>query len=214
MKCEEFHELIVERLSSELSAEREAEFDQHQQACAACQAEVAAWQQLESRLRQAWPSEDVPPLGLVFAAAPPRGWFDHTRVWFARASTALVAGCLLALVLLRPSVEWNQTDLRVAFGAAARQPVAASEAQVQAWVEAAVQEVMSREAVRLQGASGAPVRAGEEARPGGEVLAQLKMLEQGQGLLWQQVQQQEIYLESLWRANRGRLEPAGQTQQQ
>jgi hypothetical protein len=51
-------------------------------------------------------------------------------------------------------------------------------------------------------------REGAEAARWGQVGVQLKVLEQSQAFLWQQLQQQGLYLENLWRGPAGRLEPA------
>ena len=56
MNCDDFRELISERVASELSGEQTKEFDAHQQVCSACRDAVRDWQQLESLLRSTWPS--------------------------------------------------------------------------------------------------------------------------------------------------------------
>lgn len=208
MKCDQFREQIAERLAGELVEPQAHEFDAHEQACAACRVALSEWQRLEGWLRAGWPSEDVPPMGLIVPPRASHTWFDTTRVWFARASTALVVASLVALVLLRPSVEWDRTGVRLAFGpggpGAEPAPAAAvTQQQVEAWVQAAVNKAMTQPAP-----ASVTTREGAEAARWGQVGVQLKMLEQSQAFLWQQLQQQGLYLESLWRGPAGRLEPA------
>ncbi len=217
MTCSEFRERIGERLGGELPAQQELDFVVHYQGCAACQKELKEWQRLEAWLREGWPSEDAPPLELILPRQTRRAWFELASVWFARASVGLVTICLLLLVLLRPTIQWDQTGLRLAFGPTASRATLESSGptsgdQVQAWIQAAVQQGIAQERLRAQSLAPSAERANEDAARWSQVGVGLRVLEQRQALLWQQMQEQGLYLQRLWQSSSERLEPARDTQ--
>ena len=205
MKCDDFRELISERVAGELSGEQTKEFDAHQQVCSTCRDAVRDWQQLESLLRASWPSQDPPfPFFLPVPKAH-AGWLGTVRNWVSVASMAIVAGTLLFLVVSRPSIHYGQQALSINFGQASSQAGAAptqavSRAEVQAWVQAAVQQSMADESTRLQPASQAKSELSreEESRRLARLGAELEMVKETQVSLWQQIQQHGLYLQSAW----------------
>jgi len=214
MRCNEYRELLFERMAGELNAEQELNCTAHETECLVCRAELAEFRDVSAKLRAGWPSEDPAPLAAFVPAHPAsRKWFDAVLdvagVWFARASSVAVAACLVALVLLRPAVHVDRAGLQVAFGTAHAAPAAAapSEHELRAMVQAAVSEQMQR----LQ-----PVVAPAPQRHVGDagvtqVAMQVRELRDSEAKLWQAVQQHNVYLETLWR-NSAELRPASLTQ--
>lgn len=214
MECKDFREQIAERLAGELPAEQERDFDAHAHTCKSCQDSLRDWEETETLLRAAWPSEDAPLPRLSLPPRVSRSWLDTAGAWFARVSMAAVMGCLLALIVLRPAIQLDRQGLRVSVGRAGVQPGTASaapvsEAQVRDWVGAAVQKAVAEEESRLQASSATrAIGSSDEARRWVEMSAHLRMVEQAQAYLWQQLQQQGLYLESAWRNSAEPLGPA------
>jgi hypothetical protein len=215
MRCNEYRELLFERMAGELNAEQELNCAAHETECLVCRAELAEFRDVSAKLRAGWPSEDPAPLAAVVPAHPAsRKWFDAALdvagVWFARASSLAVAACLVALVVLRPAVHVDRGGLQVAFGTAqapAAVAVARNEQELRAMVQAAVSEQMQR----VQ-----PVVAPAPQRHVGDagvtqVAMQVRELRDSEAKLWQAVQQHNVYLETLWR-NTAELRPASLTQ--
>src|SRR5438067_81416 len=154
MLCDEFRLLMFERLAGELSSEQERACSTHEQSCVICRAELADTKWISTRLRAGWPSEEPMPIRLQLPEERgARHWFDVSAVWFSRASAALVMACLLAVVLLRPSVAADAHGLRIAFGAPVNAPVVAASLnaeQVKAMVAAEVQKAESERAVAVK----------------------------------------------------------------
>jgi hypothetical protein len=218
MLCSEFHDLIFERLGGELSREQEVSCAEHENSCAICRAEYAQFKRVESRLRTAWPSEDPLPVSVVVAQHAAHNWFDLASVWFARASAALVMACLVAVLLLRPSIEAERGAVHIAFGRDAARPqqgmvagrFTVSQDQLKAMVQAAVDQEIARMQpadadVQPASATGKPADNGQRVT---QVALQVRQLQQSQATLWQRVQQQELYLESLWRTSGENVRPA------
>src|SRR5258706_703157 len=103
MLCNQFRDLMFERLAGELTPEQESACSEHELSCVVCRAELADTKWIATRLRAGWPAEESAPLQL---ALPQRGagwgnWLDASALWFTRASAALVMACLLALLIVR-----------------------------------------------------------------------------------------------------------------
>ena len=191
MLCNEFRDLMFERLSGELTPEQEQATLLHEESCPACRAELKHYGRLVNELRAGWPSEDAPPLGLTLPQAhnPGRAWYDTAGLWLARSSAALVAACLLFAVLVRPTVELDRSGLRVAFAHAAEPaapapvaPAALTEAQVKALVQTAVEEQLARR-------GGVQLAAQRQPASDPALALELWRLQQSQAGLWQQTQQ-------------------------
>jgi hypothetical protein len=203
----------MERLAGELSAAQEHECCVHEEGCATCRFELNSLRQVEHMVRASWPSEDAPALRLMPVQTPARNWFDVAGLWFGRASTALVAACLLAMVLLRPSIQLERQGVWLAFGTSAPQvagptasPVTAE--QTKAWVQAAVDERAALLRAQMQ-----PVGRGsiQDEKHAEQLNMRLQLLEKSQAFFWQQLQQQSVYLESLWRNSAEQIRPARYT---
>ncbi len=126
---------------------------------------------------------------------------------------ALVAVCLLLLLLLRPSVQLNRNGLSLGLGQASFPSSPASgapvsEEQLRVFVQATVQQAVTQESLRLQAATRSRTDwPSEDAQPWAQVGLHLKMLEQSQAILWQQLQQQGLYLQSVWRRSTEQVQP-------
>lgn len=221
MLCNQFRDLMFERLAGELTPEQESACSEHELSCVVCRAELADTKWIAARLRTGWPAEESAPLQL---ALPQRGagwgsWLDAGALWFTRASAALVMACLLALLIVRPTLQADRDGVRIAFSHAA-EPVApttsqaatASAALTPEQVRALVQTEVEKDFARVQ-PTAAPVE--RRAPATGEVAdasVQMRQLQRNQAQLWQQVQQHGLYLESLWRNGAGGVQPARMTQ--
>lgn len=200
MLCNEFRDLMFERLSGELNPQQDAVCAQHEQSCAICRAELAQFRAVQAKLRAGWPSEEPLPISVVLPQAAARNWFDVGALWFSRASGGLVAACLLLLVLVRPSVQVGRSGVQLTFGAApvSQAQVAAapavSEARVKAMVQAAVDAQMTQAQPRPATAAKLPAQAPEVTR----VAMQVRQMQRNEATLWQTVQQHGMYLETLW----------------
>jgi anti-sigma factor RsiW len=212
MRCDEFRDLMFERLSGELDPERDAACDSHEKGCAICRAELAQFRSVQARLRAGWPSEDPLPMQVVLPQNDARRWFDAATLWFSRASAGLVAASLLFLVLVRPSVQVGRSGIELSFGPAVTQTASAStlsEAQVKALVQAAVDRQIAQ-AKAVAPVSGVPTN---QAVQSAEVANQVRQLQRTQATLWEEVQQHGLSLESLWRSTAGNAAPpAGSAQ--
>ncbi len=212
MHCHEFRELMFERLSGELTPEQERACSTHEQSCIVCRAELADTKWISTRLRAGWPNEEPMPIRMELPQLAARNWFDVSALWFSRASAGLVMASLLAMVLLRPSIESDGRGVRIAFGptaASAETRVASlTPEQVRALVAAEVQKEAGTSAqqgsARVQPTAAAPAVAGQVV----EVAQQVRQLQRAQATLWQEVQQHSLYLESLWRTNNASMRPA------
>ena len=222
MVCNEFRNLMFERLGGELLPHQEAACVEHEQTCAICRAELAQFKWVESRLRAGWPSEDPTPVSVLLPhnlqQPAAHNWFDVASVWFARASAAVVMACLVALLLLRPSIELGRGSLHVAYGHDAARPeaqVTVTQDQLKALVQAEVNEEMSRmqPAALITPQATSPDKqvsgkSSEEAQRINQVAFQMQQLDRSQRVLWQQVQQQELNMAGLWRMSVGNVRPA------
>jgi hypothetical protein len=200
MLCNEFRELIFERLSGELTPQQDAACAQHEHGCVICRAELAQFRDVNSKLRAGWPSEEPLPISVVLPQIAARNWIDVSALWFSRASAGLVAACLLLMLVARPSVQVGRGGMQIAFGPApaqAQQVAAAApavtEAQVKAMVQAAVDAQMTQTQAR-------PVSAKPAAQAPDvtQVAMQVRRMERNEATLWQAVQQHGVYLETLW----------------
>src|SRR5262249_32462627 len=151
MVCHEFRNLIFERLGGELSSVQEAECSEHEQQCAICRAEFAQFKLVESRLRAGWPSEDPAPVHVPVTSNKVQtaryNWLDLAAIWFERASVTAVMACLVALLILRPSIEANHGSLNIAFAHDAARPEAqltVTHDQLKTMVESEVNLEMAR----------------------------------------------------------------------
>jgi len=206
MNCTDFEKLIAERVGEELSAEQKAEMDVHEKSCAHCRLVLAEWQKIQTLLLASWPAEE--PRRPFFLPNPRRQttWLETARTWFGLASMATVTGCFLLLVVLRPAVSYDHSQLSINFGAARSQEgtmsaQAVTQAQVQAWVRQALEQATVAgvaEAQPTSGASQIPSSA-EQARRVTQIGVQVEMLKENQSALWQQVEQHGLYLQSAWR---------------
>src|ERR1051326_8460895 len=113
MLCNEFRDLMFERLSGELTPQQDAACSQHEQGCVICRAELAQFRDVQTKLRAGWPSEEPLPIRVVLPQmAASRSWLDVSAMWFSRASAGLVAACLLLLLLVRPSVQVGKSGVQ------------------------------------------------------------------------------------------------------
>lgn len=206
MNCEKFRECILEGLAGELPADAQAEFADHESACAGCRAEVARWRELESGLRAGWPMEDPGPLPVISLRRPAAAWWETGWRWFSMTSAALVTASLIALAVFRPSVRWDGSRFEVAFrGAAGSTRMAGAEPvtrrQVQEWVRAEMQQEAGEQNARAALSSGTLTAAanGPGAEQWGQVRSKLQLLDESQAYLWRQIQEQQVNLQSLWR---------------
>ena len=166
---------------------------------------------MESLLRASWPSEDP---RVPFFLPNPRlqgGWAATVRTWLGWVSMAAVTGCLLLLVILRPSVNFERSQLSINFGNAGKATPSEviTQAQVQAWVQQALAQAATETASKPQPAAAltAVPSNEEELRRVAQLAVQIEMLRRNQLSLWQQVQQHGLYLQSAWRAPADALEP-------
>jgi multidrug/hemolysin transport system ATP-binding protein len=65
MLCNEFRDLMFERLSGELTPQQDAACSQHEQSCVICRAELAQFRDVQTKLRAGWPSEEPLPIRVV-----------------------------------------------------------------------------------------------------------------------------------------------------
>lgn len=212
MLCNEFRDLMFERLSGELDAQQDAACAQHEQSCVICRAELAQFREVQAKLRAGWPSEEPLAIRVVLPQpSPARSWLDAGALWFSRASAGLVAACLLLLLIVRPSVQAGRTGVQIAFGAAPAQTQlttaapAMTEAQVKAMVQAAVDAQM---------AQAKPVASKPAAQSADmtQVAMQVRQMQRNEATLWQTVQQHGVYLETLWnRTSENVVRPASLT---
>jgi anti-sigma factor RsiW len=211
MNCSDFKNLIAERTAEEVTAEQRAEMEAHEKTCPGCQHALAEWQRMQSLLLASWPAEE--PRRPFFLPNPARrgNWLETARTWFGLASIATVAGCLLLLVVLRPAVSYDHSQLSINFGAArndarAISAQAVTQTQVQAWVrQELAQATAPAESQPTSGTSPVPSNT-EQARRVTQLGVQVQMLKENQSALWQQVEQHGLYLQSAWRG------PSDQTQ--
>jgi hypothetical protein len=222
MVCNEFRNLMFERLGGELSPSQETACAEHEQSCVICRAELAQFKWVETRLRAGWPSEEPMPASVLLphqsAQTASHNWFDLAAVWFARASAALVMACLVAVLLLRPSIEADRGSLHIAFGRDAARPqdqITVTQDQLRTMVQAEVNQEMARmQPVALATpanpatATSTSAKSADDAQRMTQVAFQVRQLQQSQASLWQQVQQHGIYLESLWHRSSGNVRPA------
>lgn len=205
MNCPDFKELIPERVAGELPPERKQEMEAHELACPACHQAVEEWRQMESLIRSSWPAED--PRRSFLLPVPPRRvrWLDTARTWFGLASMATVTACLLLLLVLRPGIQYDRGQLSVNFAPHRTEPAvssvqAATQAQVQAWVQEALAQAATQTPERMTEVS-APKPAGvtaEQANRVAQLAVQIELLKENQLSLWQEVQQHGLYLQSSW----------------
>jgi anti-sigma factor RsiW len=213
MNCPDFEKLIAERVADELTAEQRAEMDAHEQSCSGCRQSVAEWQKMQTLLLASWPAEE-PRLSFFLPNPRRQGhWLETARTWFGVASMGAVAGCLLLLAVLRPAVSYNHNQLSINFsksygeeGAISAQAV--TQAQVQAWVQQALEQTTAAGASETQPTSGAsPIPSNtEQARRVTQLGVQVEMLKENQSALWQQVEQHGVYLQSAWRGPSDQIE--------
>ena len=216
MLCNQFRDLMFERLAGELTLEQESACSEHELSCVVCRAELADTKWIATRLRTGWPAEEPIPLQLTL---PQRGpglgnWLDAGALWFTRASAALVMACLLALLVVRPTLQADRDGIRIAFGHVAAQTQAASvnAGLTPEQVRALVQTEVERNVARLQPAAAPVPRRTPATGEVADVALQMRTLQRNQAQLWQQVQQHGLYLESLWRNGAGGVQPARMTQ--
>lgn len=205
MNCDDFRELIAERVAGELSGEQTKEFDAHEQVCVTCRDAVRDWRQLENLLRTNWPSQDPPIPFFLPASKAHTNWLGTVRNWVSVASMTLVAASLFLLVVSRPSIQYGQHALSINFGqtnsrAGTVPAQAVSQAEVRAWVQADVLQSMAQESARLQPAARASsdLSKEEESRRLARLGVELEMVKETQISLWQQIQQHGLYLQSAW----------------
>ena len=215
MLCNEFRDLIFERLSGELTPDQDAACAQHEKSCVICRAELAQFRDVQSKLRAGWPSEEPLPIRVVLPQAAARNWFDVGALWFSRASAGLVAACLLLMLIARPSVQVGRSGVQIAFAAAPApqsQTVTAvpavSEAQVKAMVQAAVAAQMPPAQTQAQPVSTKPVAQSPDVT---QVAMQVRQMQRNEQTLWQTVQQHGLYIDTLARRTEGELRPASLT---
>ncbi len=203
MKCDDFRELISERVAGELSQDQRKDFDAHEQVCLTCRDAVRDWQQLENLLRATWPSVDPPTPFFLPGPKDQNLWLGTVRNWVSVASMALVGASILFLIVSRPSIQYRQHALSINFGQTnSRAPVApaeaVSQAEVRAWVQAAVEQSLAQPSTRIEPASegSSDLSREEESRRLARLGVELEMVKETQGSLWQQIQQHDLYLES------------------
>ena len=205
MNCDHFRELMSEKVAGELSLEQAKEFAAHQQVCSTCRDAAREWQQLENLLRASFPSQDPPfPFFLPVPKAH-AGWLGTVRNWASVGSMAIVAATFLFLVLSRPRIEYGQHALSINFGHTSSQAgtapaEAVSRAEVEAWVQAAVEQSIAEKSAQLQPASQSKSELSreEQSRQLARLGAELEMVKETQVSLWQQVQQHGLYMQSAW----------------
>lgn len=207
MNCPDFRELIAERVGGDLSAEQIKQMDAHEQSCSSCHRTLADWREMQSLLLASWPSEDP---RRPFYLPNPReqaGWLGVARNWFAIASMAAVAGCLLMLAILRPSVTFDRHQVSLNFSPAHSEEgttsaQAVTQAEVQEWVRQAL-EPASVGSAKGQPVSGplVPPSSEEQFRRIAQLGVELEILKENQASLWQQVEQHGLYLQSAWRSS-------------
>ena len=202
MLCNEFRDLIFERLSGELTPDQDAACVQHEKSCVICRAELAQFRDVQSKLRKGWPSEEPLPISVVLPEIARRNWLDVGALWFSRASAGLVAACLLLMLIARPSVQVGRSGVQIAFAATPAQQSqtvtaapAVSEAQVKAMVQAAVDAQMSQAQTQARPVATKPVPQPADVT---EVAMQVRQMQRNEATLWQTVQQHGMYLETLW----------------
>jgi len=206
MNCPDFEKLIAERVADELTTEQRTEMDAHEQSCPGCQRCVAEWQKMQTLLLASWPAEE-PRLSFFLPNPRRQGrWLETARTWFGLASMAAVTGCLLLLAAFRPVVSYNHRQISINFskshseeGAISAQAV--TQAQVQAWVQQALEQTTAAGVSETQptsGASAIPSNA-EQANRVTQLGVQVEILRENQSALWQQVEQHGVYLQSAWR---------------
>jgi hypothetical protein len=117
-----------------------------------------------------------------------------------------MAASLLLLVFFRPSMQFGHRTLSISFGPSVSQrevtPVpAVNQAQLQAWVQVAVQQFMAQEpaAMQLLSRRSGDLSREEESRRLARLSVELEMVKETQASLWQQVQEHGLYLQSVWR---------------
>jgi anti-sigma factor RsiW len=213
MNCPDFEKLMAERVAEELTAERRAEMDAHEQSCPGCRQALAEWQKMQALLLASWPAEE--PRRPFFLPNPRRqnSWLETARTWFGFASMATVAGCLLLLAALRPAMSYDHGQLSINFSTArgeagAMSAQAVTPTQVQAWVRQALEQATADGSAETQPTSGtSPIRSSaEQARRVTQLGVQVQMLKENQSALWQQVEQHGLYLQSAWRGPSDRIE--------
>jgi hypothetical protein len=199
MLCNEFRDLMFERLSGELTPQQDDACSQHEQSCVICRAELAQFRDVQSKLRAGWPSEEPLPIRVVLPGqTPSRNWFDVSALWFSRASAGLVAACLLLLVLVRPAVQVGKSGMQLTFGTAPVQTAqAATPAMTEAQVKAMVQAAVDAELAQAQARPAASKPAAPPADVT-QVALQVRQMQRNEATLWQAVQQHGVYLETLW----------------
>lgn len=214
MNCNEFRDLIAERLDDELAAEQTHDFDAHERVCPTCHSALDQWRQLADILRAGWPSVDPPAHGLFLSSPAGGSWLEATRRWFGYASMALVATSLLLLVIFPPAIHVDRNELAIFFGAARatsqfRPEALVTQEQVRSSVEAAVHQAVLEQSAELERtAQSAPKQTDEEARIVNQLAVRLGMLEATQGSLWQSTAEQRVYLQSLWSKSQEQASPA------
>src|SRR2546421_11174776 len=103
MRCNEYRDLLFERMAGELTPDQELNCTAHETTCVVCRAELADFRSVSQKLRAGWPAEEPLPLTVNVHTAPRRApgqekWLDAAALWFSRASAVAVAACLLAVV--------------------------------------------------------------------------------------------------------------------
>jgi len=198
MLCNEFRDLIFERLSGELTPQQDSACADHEKSCAICRAELAQFRSITIKMRAGWPSEEPMPISVALPQATSRNWFDVSALWFSRASAGLVAASLLFLVLVRPSVQMGLGGVQMTFGAPAAQAQnvpTVTESQVKAMVQAAVEAQVAQQA-QPQPVAAKPVAQAPDVT---QVAMQVRQMQRNEATLWQTVQQHGMYLDTLWK---------------
>jgi hypothetical protein len=207
MNCNEFRQSIAERLDGDLSANQVQEFDAHEHGCSGCRAAMVEWRQLTDTLRAAWPSVDPPARRFFLPPKPRSSWLEATQRWLGYASTALVAASLLLLVIFRPSIHMDRSQLAVSFGTGGTKientsatPV--TQEQVRTWTQAAFREAMSQRTTgEQQTAQAVADRTGQDTQHLSQLAVRLKLMEETQASLWQRNEEQRLYLQTLWKGS-------------
>ncbi len=210
MRCNEYRELLFERMAGELTPDQELNCAAHETACSVCRAELAEFRTVSQKLRAGWPAEEPLPLNVAVQPAARRAaWLDVSAMWFSRASAIAVAACLLFVVLVRPTIHADRNGLQLAFTNApviTANAASLNEQQVKALVQAAVDQ-------QLGHARPVATPNAEKKLDDGrvtQVAMQVRQLQQSQQNLWQAVQQHTVYLESMWHnANAPQGQPTG-----
>ena len=194
MLCNEFRDLIFERMSGELTPQQDSACSEHERTCAICRAELAQFRSITVKMRAAWPAEEPMPIHVALPQATSRSWFDVSALWFSRASAGLVAASLLFLVLVRPSVQVGHGNVQMTFGAPVAQAQTMTEAQVKAMVQAAVQAQTAQ--TQALPVSAKPASQTPDVT---QVAMQVRQMQRNEATLWQTVQQHSMYLDTLWK---------------